>query len=101
MGDTFDYLITLAPQEVVEGIHFGNVPDDLKNAAPVFTSERIVDAFVGSEYRYEMTASDPENDSLTFSLSQNQIIWPEGFSPSEEAAVYLCRSGYPYQWRNR
>jgi RHS repeat-associated protein len=38
------------------------------NRPPVFTSEPVVDARVGSPYRYPATASDPDGDPLTFSV---------------------------------
>ncbi len=52
------------------------------NAAPVFRSERITEAIVGTPYEYTSQATDEEGDDLTFSI--DQVIWPEGYTPSEE-----------------
>ncbi len=38
------------------------------NQSPVITSSAPADATVGAEYRYEPTATDPDGDSLTWSM---------------------------------
>lgn len=48
----------------------------LSNAPPVITSEPPEDASTGNAYNYQVTAEDPDNDPLTFQLTQ----YPDGMS---------------------
>lgn len=38
------------------------------NDAPAFTSAPVVEAFTGSTYEYQISAVDPEHDSLSYTL---------------------------------
>ncbi|MBN2224505.1 MAG: putative Ig domain-containing protein, partial [Deltaproteobacteria bacterium] len=61
----------------------------LPNRAPFFNSTPVVDAYVGETYHYESTASDPENDRLTFSLPLGRIEWPDDFLPELGQQFYF------------
>ena len=47
-----------------------------ENAAPTITSSPITEAIEGTLYSYDVDASDPEGDSLTYSLS----VFPAGMT---------------------
>ncbi len=57
------------------------------NGSPVFTSVNKVDAYVGSQYRYESTATDPDGDKLRFRVGS--VIWPEGYVPAPGEEIYF------------
>ena len=58
------------------------LPSDLSNAQPVFTSQNVVDAYVGTEYLYRSKASDADGDSLEYQIGR--VTWPHGFEPRRE-----------------
>ena len=72
------------------------------NRPPQFTSAPKLEAIVGNSYVYDATASDPENDPLTFSLlsgpsgmtvdaSTGTVTWSPASSDVGNAAVALKR----------
>ena len=48
-----------------------DIPDDLgtSNSSPVVSSDPLVQATVGAEYSYTLTATDSDGDSLTMSAT--------------------------------
>ncbi|WP_353929182.1 putative Ig domain-containing protein [Okeanomitos corallinicola TIOX110] len=52
------------------------VPNFIENRPPTFTSTPIIESNIGEEYSYQAIATDPDGDSLTFSLIES----PEGLS---------------------
>ncbi|MFN9437949.1 MAG: hypothetical protein ACK6DC_23830, partial [Planctomycetota bacterium] len=56
-----------------------------RNSPPQFTSTPVQDVYVGSLYRYESTATDPDGDSLTYSMGS--VVWPVGFTPSPDQLI--------------
>ncbi|MEN8444657.1 MAG: SdrD B-like domain-containing protein, partial [Cyanobacteria bacterium J06555_13] len=82
------YGITLGLGEIVDDIDFGNQQLSqltVENRPPEFTSSPVVVATEGAEYSYQPTATDPDNDSLTFSL----VSGPEGLTIESETGLLL------------
>ncbi|QIZ73030.1 putative Ig domain-containing protein [Oxynema aestuarii] len=50
------------------------------NRPPIFTSTPVVDAYINQPYRYQISATDPDRDKLTFSVMNA----PEGMSFDSE-----------------
>ncbi len=50
-----------------------NVTDLADNTAPTITSSPIVDVFDGAEYQYQVQATDPENNAISFILLKRPI----------------------------
>ena len=62
------------------------VSPDVGNRAPSITSEAVTSATVGVLYRYQVTATDPDNDTLVFLLPQDQDP-PTGMIIDSETGV--------------
>jgi RHS repeat-associated protein len=72
----------------VAQLTIGVTSDVDNNVAPSFTSDQVVQAYVGETYHYESTATDLENDRLTFAIGA--ITWPNGSTPSDgQGFVFL------------
>ena len=79
-GQTYPFVVQLdQPGMSASNLMFGNLDDALINSAPEFTSDPVTVAYVGTPYHYESTATDPENDPLTFGMGS--VTWPDGFAP--------------------
>ena len=62
------------------------VSPDVGNRAPSITSEAVTSATVGVLYRYQVTATDPDNDTLVSLLPQDQDP-PTGMIIDSETGV--------------
>jgi hypothetical protein len=61
--------ITVEPGENVLDVDFGNHERaETTNRAPVFNSTAPTDGRVGEHYRYQVSATDPDGDPLSFDL---------------------------------
>ena len=92
-------LITQLPNYVVLNDRVEvSILDVHPNALPNFTSEQIVDAYVGSTYQYTSTAFDSDNDSLSF--HQGSVIYPDGFEPKPGEQIFFeyVNNGVPDQY---
>ena len=68
---------------------------DVNDAAPIFTSEKIFNAAENQTSIGTVTASDPEEDSFSFSTSSNEIlITAEGVLTFVSAPDYETKSSY-------
>ena len=67
----------------------GTTPPIIDNYTPVITSDPITTATVGEEYTYDVDATDPNGDTLTYSLIRN----PSGMGINENTG--LITWGYP------
>ncbi|MBD2459072.1 putative Ig domain-containing protein [Nostoc sp. FACHB-87] len=61
------------------------LPTVIENRPPLFTSEPIIVGNIGTEYTYQPTATDPDGDSLTFSL----IEAPDGLTIEAETGLLV------------
>src|SRR5207253_8330279 len=61
------YSVTLASGQVISGLDFGNHQNPAENP-PHITSPAMLTAQVGQVYRYNATATDADNDPLTWDV---------------------------------
>ena len=59
------------------------------NGAPQITSSAVTSASTGSEYRYDVDATDPDSDTLTYSLTTS----PSGMSISSSSGLITYTPG--------
>jgi len=81
------YNIKLKAGETVSNINFGNIKIDqpIPNQAPVFTSTAPKTAQIGQLLTYQATATDANNDRLTYSL----LNQPEGMAVDAETGILI------------
>ena len=81
------YTIKLKDGETVSNINFGNKKIDkpIPNQAPVFTSTEPQNAKIGQLLTYQATATDANNDRLTYSL----LNQPEGMAVDAETGSLI------------
>ncbi|MDB9426649.1 putative Ig domain-containing protein [Microcystis aeruginosa CS-564/01] len=81
------YTIKLKAGETVSNINFGNKKIDkpIPNQAPVFTSTAPQNAQIGQLLTYQATATDANNDRLTYSL----LNQPEGMAVDAETGILI------------
>lgn len=88
-GDEGDHRVTIRVDDQrggSDGQDFTlRVVDGLANRPPVFTSQPVVDAYVGVPYAYHATAVDPDGDPLTFALAAGV---PAGLAMPDPGPVY-------------
>ncbi|WP_218653202.1 putative Ig domain-containing protein [Nostoc sp. TCL26-01] len=81
------YTVNLKAGEVVENINFGNqkTGETTPNKPPVFTSAAPTIASVGELLRYDVKATDPDGDRLTFDLP----VKPEGMAVDPTTGILI------------
>ncbi|WP_287080135.1 MULTISPECIES: putative Ig domain-containing protein [unclassified Microcystis] len=81
------HTIKLKAGETVSNINFGNIKIDqpIPNQAPVFTSTAPKTAQIGQLLTYRATATDANNDRLTYSL----LNQPEGMAVDAETGILI------------
>ncbi len=81
------YTIKLKAGETVSNINFGNqkIDQPIPNQAPVFTSTASKTAQIGQLLTYQATATDANNDRLTYSL----LNQPEGMAVDAETGSLI------------
>ncbi|MCA2837876.1 MAG: putative Ig domain-containing protein, partial [Microcystis sp. M078S1] len=81
------YTIKLKEGETVSNINFGNqkIDQPIANQAPVFTSTAPKTAQIGQLLTYRATATDANNDRLTYSL----LNQPEGMAVDAETGSLI------------
>ena len=84
-----NFLVTLTADGHIAYLNFGNHIDP--NYSPQFTSERIVEAFVGETYEYVSTATDLDGDSLTFSAGR--IVAADGTDLTDQVVFEPTNNG--------
>ncbi len=77
------YTVELSEGEVVENIDFGNTRQENTNFSPRILSSPINAAILNVPYRYEVTATDPDGDTLLYSL----LSAPEGMDIDEDGVI--------------
>jgi RHS repeat-associated protein len=81
------HTVQLKAGETVSNINFGNIKIDqpIPNQAPVFTSTAPTTAQIGQLLTYRATATDANNDRLTYSL----LNQPEGMAVDAETGILI------------
>ncbi|MBE9013640.1 hypothetical protein IQ250_25975 [Pseudanabaenaceae cyanobacterium LEGE 13415] len=77
------YHLQLSANQRIRGIDFGNTSDAGENVDPTFTSTPISQVQTGEKLLYNATATDLNNDQLTFDL----VVKPEGMAVSSKGIV--------------
>lgn len=85
------HTITLATDQQVGGIDFGNHKLPAPNQAPLITSTPPAAVSLGSSLRYDVKASDANGDRLSYTLLQN----PDGMviDPERGVLIWTPKSG--------
>jgi RHS repeat-associated protein len=81
------YTVQLEARETVNNINFGNkkIDQPIPNQAPVFTSTAPTTAQIGELLTYQATATDANNDRLTYSL----LVKPEGMAVDSQTGILI------------
>ncbi len=81
------HIVDLKAGETVSNINFGNqkIDQPIPNQAPVFTSTAPQTAQIGQLLTYRATATDANNDRLTYSL----LNQPEGMAVDAETGILI------------
>jgi len=82
-GDSIKCTITPSDREV-EGNTYKTLPIVITNSPPVITSQPPSDIVLEQFFTYKITADDPDQDQLVFSLSSSS---PEGMTIDSETGV--------------
>ena len=102
-GAGSQYVVTLASRQSVEGLDFANRQiDGQANTSPVITNPAVELALASNLFRYDASASDAENDPITFSLRWRRdgmtvhpklgsVVWVPGLI-KWELTTSCCRS---------
>jgi hypothetical protein len=79
------YAVNLDIDQVVYGRDFGNRQQEVQNHPPTFTSTAPNQETANHLFRYDAVATDPDGDSLTFSL----VVGPGGMSVDAKTGVVV------------
>ncbi|MBK1989788.1 DUF4114 domain-containing protein [Sphaerospermopsis aphanizomenoides BCCUSP55] len=93
------YTVQLEAGETVNNINFGNkkIDQPIPNQAPVFTSTAPTTAQIGELLTYQATATDANNDRLTYSL----LVKPEGMAVDSETGILIWQPKQNQTGNNR
>ncbi|MEA5576227.1 putative Ig domain-containing protein [Anabaena sp. UHCC 0451] len=93
------YTVQLEAGETVNNINFGNkkIDQPIPNQAPIFTSTAPTTAQIGELLKYQATATDANNDVLTYSL----LTKPEGMAVDSKTGILIWQPKQNQTGNNR